>query len=608
MGSDTDLLHSAFLCPGATARQIRDIYHREAPLTDIRNAVRRLMRRGYVLTIPHRDKHKAKGANLLFVSAEGVAELERQGRVEPEDSRGKLSMYSRDWQRHILARPEVAALAYDVAAGMRAVLDGWMRVYLPRGSAFDALVFTEGVQRGPSVGIIRAGPLLQDGGFISRINRIQSGESGMEHHRGYRRGKRGPLVVLVVVQTQFEKRWLAAQFSYGGRLATTGVACAFATEEEAARGVWQYGRGSKQVHITPLSIAQTPGDPDSEWLPLYPDPYKRHLPPLPGHRLRPTLTPVESRALYALYRWPMLRPTELAPVIGAAYNTRLNDYIRQFRERGLVLDMFDLVERHWKEWRDADVEVALNALDALEHEYRNRPLLLSDKGLRLLCILDRASADRILYRWGEARRHRRTREIGLGGDLRKAISDLEHTTGQNALVACICNDLPYTPHMLPDHLARRYYKGEWRRWKRGEDWEYRQPTSIAPDAAILLTGTEGRERTVLLEYERQATRGGQALTRKLLVWINYSAHGIHVYRGHEVVAFVVPNHSSRDLLAARWRALVSREQAFRLKPPIELVVTTENDFRDASDVTRDPIWTFANDPNEPRVSLTLNIR
>ena len=602
---DLDLLRDVVRCPGATARQIRETYHRDTPLDDIRNGLRRLIRRGYILGVPYRDRHKATAANLHFISGEGVDELERKGEVKAV--RGELSMWSRDWQRHILSHPEVATLAYDVAAGMSQWMEEKLRVYLPRGSAFDALVFTDEVQHGPAVGIIRAGPLLGDGGFIKRIRLIQSGERGMEHHKSYRRFVRGPMVVLVVVQTAFEKSWLAGQFGSGGRLVSTRVPCAVATEEEAARGVWLYERGSKPIHITPRSIAQTPGDPYSEWQPLVPDPYKRNLPPLPANRLRPTLTPVESRALDALYRWPLIRPTELAPVIGTKYGGRLNDYLRGFRKRGLVLDLDDLVERHWREWNVADFEVAVGAAEALEGEYRNRPMLLSDKGLRLLCARDRAPADGVLYRWGEARPHKKTGEIGLGGDLRKAISDLAHTTGQNAVVARICADLPYTPDALPDHLARRYYKGEWRVWRRGEEYEYRQPTSIAPDAAILLRGADGRERTVLLEFERQATKGGQALTRKLMVWINYAAHGVRVYRGHELVAFVVPTESSLHLLAARWRALVSRELAFSLRPANELVVTTANDFRDARDVTRDPIWTYANDPNEPRVSLTLNV-
>ena len=603
---DLDLLRDVVRCPGATALQIRNIYYRDTPLDDIRNALRRLMRRGYILGIPYRDRHKATAANLLFCSGEGVDELERKGEVEAV--RGELSMWSRDWQRHILSHPEVATLAYDVAAGMSESMEEKLWVYLPRGSAFDALVLTDRVQRGQSVGIIRAGPVLGDGGFISRVRRIQRGEGGMEHHRAYRRYVRGPQVVLVVVQTAFEKRWLAGQFDHGGRLSSTNVSCAFATEEEAARGVWLYERESKPIHITPRSIAQAPVDPHSEWQPLVPDPYKRNLPPLPANRLRPMLTPVESRAIDVLYRWPLIRPTELAPVIGTKYGGRLNEYVRGFRERGLVLDLNDLSDRHWREWNYADLEVVVGAIDALEREYRNRPMLLSDKGLRLMCARDRAPADGILYRWGEARRHKKTGEIGLGGDLRKALSDLAHTTGQNSVVARICADLPYTPDALPDHMSRRYYKGEWRVWRRGEEYEYRQPTSIAPDAAILLRGADGRERTILLEFERQATRGGQALTRKLMVWINYAAHGVRVYRGQELVAFVVPTESSLHLLEARWRALVSRELPSRLRPAIELVVTTEADFMDARDVTSDPIWTYANDPREPKVSLAIGMK
>ena len=134
--------------------------------------------------------------------------------------------------------------------------------------------------------------------------------------------------------------------------------------------------------------------------------------------------------------------------------------------------------------------------------------------------------------------------------------------------------------------------------------EYRPPTSIAPDAAILLKEGEKR-RTVLLEYERQATRGGQALTRKLQVWINYAAHGTKVYQGQEVVAFVVPTEASRDLLAERYRLLVQNTLAFRLTPAMPLVVATEKEIA-ASEKALGGIWTYANDPASGKIPLDLS--
>ena len=124
------------------------------------------------------------------------------------------------------------------------------------------------------------------------------------------------------------------------------------------------------------------------------------------------------------------------------------------------------------------------------------------------------------------------------------------------LVARICSELDYVPDALPDYQSRRHYKGQ--NWRRGE---YRPPTSIAPEERFCSKTGEQR-RTVLLEYERQATKGGQALTRKLMVWINYALYGTKVYQGEEVVAFVVSTEASRDLLAERYRLLVRNTLGF----------------------------------------------
>lgn len=612
--ADTDLktLQDVMLLPGATSRQIKDIYHHDRALSDVRNAIRRLQLWGLVETVRYRPRMAPRVANMNFVSSSGLDELRSAGLVDEDGPGAALMMTSRDWQRHILAHPEVVAITYDVAAGMAGVRDERLLVFLPRGSAFDGLVFTADTQRGPSVGIIRAGPLLGVGGFMARITRIARGLGQLEYHIGGKRSTRGPFFVLVTVQTEIERMELTGLFRMGGLLYGCGVRCAFATETEAARGEWKYDLQDPPFVATPTWLGRSEGNPDTDWSPRVPDLPKRNLPPLPTRQLRRPLTPVEDRALDALYRWPLIRPTELAPVIGTGYGARLNHYLQGFRERGLVIDLNALVDRHWEDWREPDLHVALDAIDALEGEYRNKPLLLSDKGLRLLAGRDRAPAHRILYRWGEARPHRRTGEIGIGGYLLKALRDLSHTLGQNAAVSRICADLDYTPDALPDHLSRRYYKGKWRTWRRGEEYEYRQPTSVAPDAAIVLTGHKpdvGRQvRTVLLEYERQASRGGEALTHKLEVWIKYALNGRRMYPGHELIAFVVPTPASRDLLAARWHNLVSSTSRFRFdRQDPDLVVITEDDLHAAGNATSDPIWTYANPKHAPTVALNIGL-
>ena len=601
---DLSILFDVFRTPFATARQLRDIYYRDMPLTDVRNALRRLLRRGHVIAIPYRDRNEPASASRYFVSQGGTEELELAKGWDEEQKRGGLFMASRKWQRWLYAHLDTVTLTYNVVAALGEASGLRLHYYIPREGTFDALILREDIQRNWSVGIVRKGMLVDDRRFLWLMEKIRGGEGNLTWHDGYHYGRRGAGMHLIVVGTEFEKAWVWTHFAPGsGQLSASGLLCAVATEEEAARGVWtNCFSDSKGAHVPFRTAAIVSHKPyPTEWQPRLP-PYKAHHTPLPAEKLPPTLTPVQSRALDALFKWPLIRPTEVPPVIGTRYGVRYLDHVRGLRERGFVQDPNELLLERWRDYDPDDLELLLRTVEALEGEYRNRPQLLTDKGLRFLCARDRVQAEHVLKRWGTVRRDEDTGPIRLGGDIRKLLRELAHTTGVNALVSRICSELTYTPDALPDHLSRRYYKG--RAWRQTQYDEYRPPTSIAPDAAILLKAGSQR-RTVLLEYERQATRGGQALTRKLLVWINYAGHGIRVYQGAEVVAFVVPSESSRDLLAQRYRDLIrDNPAALRRRPPLELVVATESEIR-ASDRALGTIWTFANDPAFGKVALDL---
>ena len=594
---DLDILSDVFLSPFASARQLRDIYRRDVPLTDMRNALRRLVRRGHVIAIPYRDQHEPANANRYFISQGGTEELERAKGWDAKRKHGGIFMASREWQRWLYAHLDTVTLTYDTVAALGAASGLKLHHYIPRQGSFDALIVHGDLQRDWSVGIVRKGMLVNDGRFLWLMNNIRAGEDMfLNWHEGFRYyNSRGPAVNLIVVGTEFEKGWVWDHF-VGGDLTVSGLGWAVATEAEAARGIWETHGDARDVRFRTAAIVNLKPS-RTEWDPRLP-PYKAHHTPLPAEKLPPTLAPVQSRALDALFRWPLIRPTEVPPIIGTRYGVRYLDHVRGLREREFVQNPEELLDR-WKDYDPDDLELLLRTVEALEGEKRNRPQLLTDKGLRFLCARDRVRADRVLKRWGTAWRDEDTGLLRLGGDIRKILRELVHTTGVNALVARICSELDYVPDALPDHQSRRYYKGQ--NWRRGE---YRPPTSIAPDAAILLKAGDQR-RTVLLEYERQATKGGQALTRKLMVWINYAAHGTEVYQGEEVVAFVVPTEASRDLLAERYRLLVQNTLAFRLTPAMPLVVATEEEVA-ASKKALGGIWTHANDPANEKVTLDLS--
>lgn len=580
---DSSVLHAVLLTPWATAEQLRQIRRLKYSEWGVRQSLAGLIAGDLIYVVPYRGIHASSRANLHHISAKGVSVLEEL-RGWDDERVYRDFMASRQWQRQLVRHLDVVQLAYGLGTELADITgeDEPLAYYFPRRGSFDALVFQD-FTRGLSVGIIRKGPLLSEQRLFARLQSIQNGDKLLNFHERYG-GRRGPGVILIVVQTAFEKDSVVRLFQPLGKLWLSDLETAVATEEEAQAGLYTVCRNEKVV-IDAGRIAAFKPSP-STFEPKVP-PY-RHHPPISADKLPPLLAPVQRRMIDALFRWPLMRPTEVACTIGTGYAGRCTGYLHELRDLGLL-----------KNVRDLETE-GLISYDP--QEYRNLPLLLSDKGLRFLAVRDRTRAGDVLNAWGTEKVNPETGKSEMGGSIRKLISELHHTLGVNALVAKICSELPYVPDVLPDHLSRRYYKAD--RWTKGE---WRPSTSVAPDAAILLQKDE-YQRTILLEFERQATRGGKALTRKLEVWSNYFRHsqrgGLDAYVGLEVVAFVVPTEKSKDLLAARWQWLM-RRNVFLRRDHLPLFVTTEQDLKDGS-ALNDPVWTLAAAPERGEIHLNFD--
>ena len=135
-----------------------------------------------------------------------------------------------------------------------------------------------------------------------------------------------------------------------------------------------------------------------------------------------------------------------------------------------------------------------------------------------------------------------------------------------------------------------------------EDTGLTRDRYVNPDDAILLR-LGGDLQTVLPEYERRASRGGQALWRKLHVWITYFAFNDRQYIGNvsqaenpfnlddEVTLFVVPSDSLKANIIKRCQNFLksagwSREQYGSMP----IAITTEREIESSKGMLTDDIW------------------
>ena len=581
---DAHLLSAVALTPYASAGQLADIWQARSEGA-ARRSLARLIRQQLVQTVGYRDPYDPATLKLHFLTDRGAALLSETS------EQSEIEEASRQWQRHIHRHLDTAGLAYDLVRNLSVLSGRRPAWYFPRQGSFDALIWQD-FQEGLSIGIIRVGATLPQKQLSARLAAIKRGDELLNHHQSAWGRRRGPGLLLITVPTELEKDWLCEWFRPGGFYhRTAGLLAVVATEKDAREGRWTQAMDGAPVSISGMAAFKPT---KSDFSPKAPDAYE-WLPPVPVKALPPPLLPVQSRILDALYRWPLMRPTEIAPTIGVTYDGRFNSHLHTLTTRKLVKDIRELARAGLVEYDHRG-------------EYRDFPQLLSDKGVLHLAARDRTKSGRnrarsagkdksnpagLLDRLGTEGKDDHGKRY-LGGDIGKLSRELDHTLGANAVVAKFCKDLDYTPDVLPDHLNRRYYKTN--RWTAAE---FLVGSSVAPDAALVLR-TGDRRRTLLIEFERHATQGGKALTRKLSVWIEYSRARGHAYLGHEAVAFIVPTEKSRDLLATRLQEIMPRHF-----PIIQVVVITEADFHNADSVIDDQIWTLATDERLPKVRLTL---
>ena len=610
---DARELYGVALSPYATARHLAQLWDMDGKRTTqvVYKSLARLKRAGYVQAVDYRDQHHNPGTTfkLNHITPQGVRALETTYRMDRDDlyhGKGQppVPMLSSEWQHHLSRHLDIVVRTYDYVCAIKRVTGNRSYFYFPRQGSLDAWVWQDW-QEGLSIGFLRAGPALETHRLTARIRALAHGTDDLTSRHRDSGGRRGPGFVLISVPTELDKHLVSGWFAPGGKFASLHLQGLVSTEADASRGIWYNPRTNGWLTWKDIAEFQ----PATGTYDPVPPAYKGKSRIRNPRTLPAPLHPVQSRVIDTLYRYPLMRPTEIAATVGVSYNGRFNDNLAGMVDLGLVKDIRELAAAQ------------LVTYDISER--RNRPLLLTDKGYLYLAGRDRAKSGRynrddqteqkeadkkrdrkqrgILDRWGTEGVTKDTERRFLGGDIGKMTREMEHTLQVNASVARICRDLPYVPETLPDHCNRRYYKTS--NWMGEYGDERLVMSSVAPDAAIVLRDGD-RRRTVMLEIERSAAEGGgTALTRKASVWFEYAKQGGHKYMWHghhELVAFIVPNEAALEKLVKRIRLLRRRYMRH-----IEIVVTTKYAFEHADNVLTDRIWTLATHPELPDVFLDL---
>lgn len=515
---------------------------------------------GYISSVRHTPTFDTRSTKRFFVTREGLEKIGPLYGLTIESLLKSHPVTSRH-QRAFFRRLDPITIYYKL---FMAIVEARpsaraLNVQFPLSGSFDALAIGNG---GFSIGIMRKGNTLP---FLEFRKRFWAVAGNSAHALS---DAEIPMLTLVIVPTSFDKRWIAERIT---TLYSARMTCAVATEYEALeldseQAVWRLCyEGGTMMSLAEMSMRLRPKLDFT--LPQVS--YEKNTPPVPCSTLskvQPKAT--HRRMLDVMADWPFLMPEQLALMLNRVnssyYKRHLNDVIRM----GLV---------------------------AVRDQARGA-LALTDEGLLHVGHRDRTAIGAIRQKWGQQ-----------GTQSSKLVKELNHTHGINSIVSRIYQEHPGRIEALPEHAAARYYRID-------ADTQ----RLVSPDAALLLR-LGGDLQTLLLEYEKRASRGGEALSRKALVWIKYYVFNDRQYIGNlsesrnphrldnEVTLFVVPTDGIR-------LSILNRSQAFLRKVgwtrqhmnAISVAVTTERELEGSESFLTDEIWIRLDDYQRRFVSPILS--
>ena len=558
--SHLETLIFAIYSPFATAKEIT-VLHAHKNLTRVKRALSYLERNGFVSSLSHRTPWATSNTKRFFATAYGISVMEESVGWPAGEAyvRDYLSV-TRQWQRILHRRLDTVALIYDLLSRIAQLRPDQtpLRPFFLRTGAFDAVAFSSG-DEGMSYGIMRKGTSLLLSDFVGRLLAVQESIGELNRYGARGLARRGPRLIFCIVKTEQERVWLVRDIRRQQR-SFVRLNVVVATENDLDDWTHILGDRSTLSHIVQREHRQ------SNFNLIWPTSKRAH-PPEHLDRLPPLYTPRQRRIMEAVYDWPLMTTEQVASFLGTPRNGPFSRDVRILCENGLLGQI-------------------------QKDDWPGRHLYVPNRGLSFIAAANRADPRVLIKRHGKG-----------GTETAQLLREAWHAFGVNAFVSQACRELPYAPQALSARAARRSYRTP--RWTRDERpiW-----SSVSPDAAILLLGQRHPPISLLLEWENQSTRGGQRLTDKLLVWLNYYREATLEYLGLEYVLFVVPTAAAAVTLTNRMRELiVERKQTdiWEADSQIKVFVTSKVDLDAANSILLSEIWTLTTHPDAPRVALFM---
>ena len=404
------------------------------------------------------------------LTASGLRHLAREEGVT-EDELLRLHPVSEQWRRLLLARLDLLAVVYRLAAAVCDVAYP-IRFRWYRAMPMDAAI---ALVDGRTLAIVRQGHTSDRTAFAKRLWRL-------------REGPRPSAVLLLTpdeVRLRHNRRPMAgAQAITFHALEATAVAAGprdriwYAPSGSARLGLDEIlshtRRGSAWPAERPLARASLPRD--------LTDVASRNA---PGWLLPALLGPTSKRALDFLSDWPWITPRDLGALLGVSAR-RVSQLLAALGDAGLV------------------TRIASHRLS------------LSDQGLALLARRDRAAVGMARKRWSAVPRDPQGPPVWRnisGRRSRQLLRNMEHTAAVHGFIAALsqhARDLGWDVMQLdPPHRASRYFRYEGRLH------------SVHPDAfGVLRRGDDVWP--FFLEWERRAVRP-VTMAARLAPYLRYYA-------------------------------------------------------------------------------------